>query len=366
MARAFKINDRVARQLARELEKKIQREMKGVSVPVTAERSTAGRNGGLDANTLTGLLGVRLLDWLYDRRHTSVVPVLREFPVAEAGSDAEIESERELQLVDQVDILGDMGLLQVNQMFGGEGAESRMASLTDAGVQDVVHRRQRRQDVQFRTATCRRNLLRWLYEQQYASAAEDFQLARIGLSAWGNVEGDVFTGEEIHKAASYLLAKELIVGQAMAGRALDTARLTDAGVDCVENYEGSVSDYMTNSQAGGVSFVNNFNAAVSHMQLGQAGRDVSQRQTVEGVDTQALIVLARALREAGPLLGMTEAPTAEIVRVADQLELVAQEEDPNPERLRGILSWGRDVLANASGSALGAVLLSVISSVAGG
>ncbi|MCF6475382.1 hypothetical protein FAF44_44545 [Nonomuraea sp. MG754425] len=82
-------------------------------------------------------------------------------------------------------------------------------------------------------------------------------------------------------------------------------------------------------------------------------------KTASGANTQALIVLARALREAGPLLGMTDAPTAEIIRVADQLELVAQEEDPNPERLRGIL-------ANASGSALGAVLLSVISSVAGG
>jgi len=361
------MNDRAIREFARTLEKKIQKEMRGISVPVTADNPVP-HGGELDTNTPLGLLGAQLLDWLYARRHNSFLSSLRQF-LNESKAKFRTESdseERELQLIDQVDILSDMGLLKVERCLGGDRLSSDVVRITDAGVRNVIQRQQLQQDKHARISVCRRNVLRWLYEQQESHDLERIEISQILQSPWGNIAGHPFTRGELTSAFSYLQEKEFVEGNVQPDGTIYKAHLTEVGIDCVENHEGWVSEYMKSNREGGVSFINNFNSTVSNMQLGQAGRDVVQQQTIEGLDTKALVVLARALREASPHLGMNEGSIAEINRVADQLELVAQEENPNPERLRGILGWGRDVLANASGSYLGAVLTSVISSLIGG
>jgi len=55
------MNDRAIRKFARTLEKKIQKEIRGISVPVTADNPVT-RGGELDTNTPLGLLGAQLLD----------------------------------------------------------------------------------------------------------------------------------------------------------------------------------------------------------------------------------------------------------------------------------------------------------------
>ena len=74
-------------------------------------------------------------------------------------------------------------------------------------------------------------------------------------------------------------------------------------------------------------------------------------------------MLADALKEAAPVLEeLGESGRAELARAADQLRVAAEADEPSPQRLKGLLEWSKGALQEATGSALGALLVAAVTS----
>ncbi|GAB3410987.1 hypothetical protein [Flindersiella endophytica] len=61
--------------------------------------------------------------------------------------------------------------------------------------------------------------------------------------------GEILTADVVDRACEYLLAKGLISGIAAWQQSFVRGRLTDAGIDCVENYGDNVKEYLASQGA---------------------------------------------------------------------------------------------------------------------
>ncbi|WP_157995967.1 hypothetical protein [Thermomonospora amylolytica] len=360
------IDRRAIRKLHQDIKKEFEKQNKRspIAIPVQAEvdAQPPGIGGAFDANSEIGSHCVRMLDWLHRTQeerpgtYQQVYDYMRLIGLESFGGDPN----NDLPgcpgwLLDVIATLEEAGLIECHSRGLGAGHRHDMLVLTSRGRRDVAERRERRSELRFRRLICRRNLLRWIYDSSVMNDSQAVSLEEFRGSLWGTVEGDPLTSDEVLEAKEYLEDQGFIVEGGLI--------LSDKGISCVEDYGGQVSDYVAGQQAGGTSFVNHFHAAIGNMQMAQGNRDVQQNQTVDGLDTQALSVLARALEEAAPVLGANEATQAEVAQVAIQLREAVEEGEPNPERIRGILGWGKRILENTAGSALATVLLATITSM---
>jgi hypothetical protein len=101
---------------------------------------------------------IRFLDWVYDNTRGGTLPSGRTYMEETGIGDATLEA--------LVAHASERGLLQVHGGGGMGGPGASSVRLTDAGVTEVLERRERRQDRRARTAACRDAVLDWMYEQR--------------------------------------------------------------------------------------------------------------------------------------------------------------------------------------------------------
>lgn len=162
----------------------------------------------------------------------------------------------------------------------GDTREARPV-LTGAGRAERERVQNLRTNAVARTAACRQALLLFLYGPGRGIAGTD-KVTEKGLYEF---YATPFTNEEVADAVAYLADKTLITGIKTWGPVLARPALTAAGIDCVENNNGNVRDYLSDATGGSVTYSQTFNAPVSG-QVAQ-GQTVRQTQT-QGIDPETL------------------------------------------------------------------------------
>lgn len=257
----------------------------------------------------TELMRVRLLDWLYDFRPENPAELARvvDFLPVEDRAD---QHQHGIWRGVVRDLASD-GLVMDGSGMGFEGIS---AAITTLGRQDVEARRARRDDRTQRNPAIRDAVIRWVNASAPAPSIEP-------MLASYRFEGDLLTKAELDAALRYLKDKGLVTGITYADGALLQIVLTRSGVDCVEDFGGSVNDYLRQQAKGGTTV--NFNAPVTGSNLAWANRDVTQTaHTTTGVAGDELAALISAIKQALPVLGLDDADN-EGLRI--QLDIVDEE-----------------------------------------
>lgn len=214
------------------------------------------------------------------------------------------------------------------------------ANMTPEGIQWVEERKRRRADPVLRIAAARKGLLIWLWKQKQAGA--HFPITEKFLDFDDSVfEGDRLQADEVDRASAYLAEKGLINGVTVDERRGPVrAETTSAGDDCVERYGGDVAEYERRDvQASGPVFhIHGDNTG----NIAANSRDVAMNaKTVKGVNMSDVVIFARALRQATPMLGLPDEEASELVELADRIEQEASREAPDLNRLQ---RWGANIL----------------------
>lgn len=234
------------------------------------------------------------------------------------------------------------------------------ASVTPLGHEWVEHRRQRRNDPAERARFARSGLLVWLWrcKQAGVTLAHVSDMLQDPLSLF---EGERLTEDEIERAAAHLLDKNLITGMTSAGSyGPIRADITAAGEDCVENYAADVSAFGRRNSSSTV-----INIGHNSGNIAANSREVSQSaSTLAHLNAAEVILTARALRQAAPVLGLQDADAQEFADVATRVEAEASATAPDMDRLR---RWSISLMAllnsPAVGGALGPVLAKQLESL---
>ncbi|MFQ6147060.1 hypothetical protein ACLMNJ_29025 [Streptomyces seoulensis] len=250
------------------------------------------------------------------------------------------------------------GLL--SDRFAGMGDPA--ANLTPRGLQWMQERRRRRADPRARAAAARTGLLAWLWEQKNDSVSSP-GVEGVLQSPHSLFEGERLTSGEIDRAGAYLLSKALITG-IKTGQTEGPVRadITAEGQDCVEHYDSDVSAYERRNTSSNTTF----NIGENTGNIAANSRDVTMNATTskDGINLPAVVMFARALRQAAPVLELPEDDARELAQLATRLENEATNESPDPGRFRRWGSQAVDLLESAvvSGS-LGSVLAAYASVV---
>jgi hypothetical protein len=214
------------------------------------------------------------------------------------------------------------------------------ANMTLAGIQWVEERKRRRNDPTLRVSAARKGLLVWLWKQKQSGA--QYPIVEKFLDFDESVfEGDRLQADEVDRAAAYLEEKGLIKGVKVAERQGPVrAETTSRGDDCVERFGGDVTEFERHDMAGGTVFnIHGDNTG----NIAANSRDVTMNaKTVKGIDMAAIVMFARALRQAAPMLGLSDDDASELVETADRIEQEASSDDPDLNRLQ---RWGISMLA---------------------
>lgn len=171
-------------------------------------------------------------------------------------------------------------------------------------------------DAVLHISASRTALLRWLWHQQHEQAPGGPMPNVVGVLSDDELavdQGARFTEDEIDRASAHLEQYGLIAGGGTTDRNAGPvfARITAAGEECVENYNGDVSAYIRRKDNGGVTFhiaTNTGNIAANSTGVTQnAGQGISGP--------------ARILAAADLIQQLTPALTAD---ADEQLRLVEQ------------------------------------------
>ncbi len=213
------------------------------------------------------------------------------------------------------------------------------ANLTPAGTRWVESRRERRANPLLRARAAREALLKWLWacnnENIHMPSMKDFE-----ASGEANFEGDPFSESEIDRASEYLYKNDLITGVMVDQcRGPVRAQITTQGEYCVEHHGGNVSDYEQQKKQGGGTV---FNIQNNTGNIAANSRDFTMNATTNnGIQVSEIVMLARALRQAAPILELPEDDAEELVATADRIENEAGRDNPDASRLQ---RWGSTVI----------------------
>ncbi|MFI8348252.1 hypothetical protein [Streptomyces sp. NPDC085596] len=240
------------------------------------------------------------------------------------------------------------------------GLAEPTANLTPKGLQWVQERQCRRADPRERTATARKGLLTWLWEQKNGGVG--YPIVKGVLQTPHSLhEGGRLTPEEIDRAGAYLLAKALITGK-KTGQTEGPVRaeITAEGQDCVEHFDGDVSAYERRNSAGNTTF----NIGENTGNIAANSRDFTMNATThkDGIDPAAVVMLARALRQAAPALELPEEDGLEFIQLATRLENEAENGSPDPSRLQ---RWGGSIVGILNSPVVSGALGSVLAAYTG-
>lgn len=318
--------EKMARNIQREFDKH------PIKVPVQAD-SDPTRGVLPDPHTTIGLGCVQFLDWLDEMSPRA--SRVRDFLPTIGIDGAVSQDEAPPWLRQVVSILDETGLVHVSGAMSGYLDYSLW--LTDRGVRNVAERAARRQSRLLRRATCRQGVLLWLDECTGGGLGSP-QLDEIFTTPWATFEGDLFTVEDVDLACRYLADKNLITRQPLS--------LTSDGIDCVENFNASVTDYL--AHRGNASVTINNLSNISGGQIAIGNRDVQQNQT-NGIAVADLPAFASALR--GVAHELADERATALTNVADQIEEEAGRDEPDQTWLLRLAERSRRLLQGAEGIA---------------
>ncbi|GGV50938.1 hypothetical protein GCM10010293_62360 [Streptomyces griseoflavus] len=248
------------------------------------------------------------------------------------------------------------GLLSDHYATMGDPA----ANLTPRGLQWIQERQRRRTDPKARAAAARTGLLTWLWNQKNEGVGYP-NVDGIFQSPLSLFEGERLTPDEIDRAGAYLMPKGLITGIKTAqSEGPVRAEITAEGQDCVEHYDGDVSAYERRNSSGNTTF----NIGENTGNIAANSRDFTMNATTNknGIDPAAVVMLARALRQAAPALELPEDEVIEITQLATRLENEAADGSPDPGKLQ---RWGSSIVDILNSPVVSGALGSVLAAYTG-
>ncbi|MEU3550627.1 hypothetical protein [Streptomyces longwoodensis] len=250
----------------------------------------------------------------------------------------------------------DWGLLSDRFAAMGDPA----ANLTPQGLQWVQERRRRRADPRARSATARKGLLTWLWEQKNDGVG--YRIVEDVLQSPHSLhEGERLTPQEIDRASAYLLAKALITGTKTGQTEGPVwAEITAEGQDCVEHFDGDMSAYERRNSTGNTTF--NIGENTGNIAANSREFTMNATTTKDGIDAAAVVMLARALRQAAPALELPEEDALEFAQLATRLETEAANGSPDPGRLQ---RWGGSIVGILNSPVVSGALGSVLAAYTG-
>jgi hypothetical protein len=300
--------------------------------------------------TETELLRVRVLDWLLDYQPDEPGTMAEINNLA--GEEGDLSPTEQALWRDVLSGLRDDGLIKLAASLGFNWG----LVLTDRGRREAEARRARRQNSALRRAHARDVLLWWLYEQP-GHEAEDFE----GFLTSNGVyyEGLPLGTSDIAEAVDYLLDREMIAGVA-SDIGLISPKVTNAGMDCIDQYGGSVSEYLRRND-GARTTVNIGSVAGSNLAV--ANRDVAQNLHT-GLGGQDIASLLQAIVEATPTLGLSPDDETDLKDAVRQSGTELAKPSPDRGWAKSLLKRTGEILAQKTAGALGPVLAAYLKHLA--
>ncbi|MFE3143366.1 hypothetical protein [Streptomyces scopuliridis] len=244
------------------------------------------------------------------------------------------------------------GLVDLLRSYGDSPPH---AHLTDEG-HVAVHRLKKLQTN--RAARLRYTLdafLNWMFttgQEQDPLDLADFLDAPTAYFA-----GDALTRVEAEYALSQLLQHQLLECPEAAP---ETIALTTEGTNCVLS-GASVSDHVNRPTPGG-SVTFNINENTGNIAANSRDFTMNAATTKDGIDPTAVVMLARALRQAAPILDLPEDEATEFAELATRIEQEAAGGSPDPGRLQ---RWGTSVTGILNSPVVSGALGSVLAAYTG-
>ncbi|WP_328459544.1 hypothetical protein OHA21_27380 [Actinoplanes sp. NBC_00393] len=178
----------------------------------------------------------------------------------------------------------------------------------------------------FRAVTARAAVLDWVYQRRKGH--------REPFDAWlatgkFRVERDRITNAEVNEAADYLAAQGLVKIVAGSRPGAKGLHLTSKGADCMENFDGDVTEYVKEQNRRG----SRINIGTIHGPVG-IGDNNSISQTM-GVDPRAMAAFVQSLLSALPDLRLEAGQQARAEAALQEVQREVERIDPDPERVQG-------------------------------
>lgn len=213
---------------------------------------------------------------------------------------------------------------------------------TPAGDALAQTRRERRANRKLRAVACRDALLDWCY-----GLGEVANIGNFPGVVQAHFEGDPFTDGEIQQAVRDLKEKGLATGDGSLGGGIARPSLTAAGRSVVEDYDSSIRAYETHDRApSGRSTTINFGGGTFSGQL-SVGDNNQMTQAGASTDPELAELITAVLESA---TGTVE--EKRVAKLVAQLQLEADEEEPEPTTVSKTLDRLQDTAAKTGSSAL--------------
>lgn len=274
------------------------------------------------------LIEIQLLDLVHQKSKDGEVPPL--YPYGKDLDDFEVVLAAAHRLVAA-------GLIEANAAYSG----SLSPHATPAGKTLVLERRERRSDPKKRAIACRDALLDWCHGQHFPSIDE------FAGDVRAHFEGDPFTQQEISAASRDLKVKEYITGGLNLGEAVARPQITAAGMTVVENYGSSIASYENRSQpaASGQTIIKIRTGRINGQLSVGDNNHLDQKTGTNGGELTELIA---AVLEAA----QGTADEQRVGKIMAQLELEADEDEPDQTVMGKMLDRAEEVAADTISDAL--------------
>jgi hypothetical protein len=299
---------------------------------------------------------IQLLYWLYTHQQerpdtVSLSELLLEPPTEMTPITNFLDIADASQLLHRiVSSSSDDGLIKVTE---ASNLADAAAVITDQGRIEVERRWRRWADLHERSAAARDAFVKWLYGKSYYSHVSKVH-RDITMTPAGYYEGRQFTEDDLDNAYAYLVEAGLVTDRSQARTLAQEPRLTEAGIDCVEHYEGSVNQYRTSAEDGKTEV--HFRDKVSGT-VAWSGETITQTTvTTAATPARELTALVRAIAEALPVLGLSTDEASRLGRDIQVIQGKLVNEQPDNIIVRTVMHRVLATLGRTADSSLALIL----------
>jgi hypothetical protein len=286
-----------------------------------------------------------LLDWIYDasdQKPGQMVSLMDLFNGQEKpGKDVTAADLREAE---------SEGHLTLHEALGYGGWSCH---LTSAGAGFVEEIRHQRGDLTRRRMAARDALLHWLYDCN-ASGNPRPVTSDISKTAYGTYLGLDFNEQELIDAAVWLLDFGFIKGFTSWGSGVPRPAITPLGQSVAESGRSVNEEASSTVAADAPGAVNITISDSSNVNLAASSPGATQSMTVTADNRNQIVVVADALEQSLPLLGLNEGAASEAKVVVRDLRQMSAEPEPDRGRIKQLLDRASSVAIAGTGSAIGA------------
>ena len=296
--------------------------------------------------TASELRQVQLMDRLSDWRPVNPGEIA---DISEFLDDQELSDPHTQELWrGTLRVLRDQGLVNLAEVMAFEGTG---VGLTGAGRVWVESLRARRADPVRRNRAIRDLIVRFLYAQPDHAA---ISLEPMCDDSAYFYEGQTLTIGELNRQGKYLMEAGLITAILAFGNPSPCLRpsLTSQGIECVEEFGGSVSQYRNRAHPGGSHTHNNL--TIGGNVSGNVAMDaqgLTQMVRTDGMPINDLTALVQRILDTVDTLGLDRAQADRVRGQAAKLADELQEDDQDPGTVKKILNRILPVLAVAANTA---------------